>query len=344
MKQDKVSLSFVFLIYNEEKLIGETLERTKIAAKNADWLDSEIVFVDDGSTDGTVKVLEDFRLKSPIPVNLIKQKNLGRLEARKTGLNAAKGKYIVFIDARVRLHKNSLKFLKKQLKDHPERQVWNAHIDIPRSGISQAGFWYVVTYMAWKKYLVKPRYVSFGIEDFDYYPKGTGAFFVPRKMVIDAYDKLDSIYENTKFASDDTTMMRNIAKQQNINISPEYGADYIARTDLKSFIRHAYHRGTFLLDSYLRRGTRLYYLVIAYFPLSVISVIAVILFPLFILVAAAVLYCIAFLYLLINNLKLSDVLSFLVLLPLFVVFYSLGIWKGFIVLALQKISTKEHFN
>ena len=51
-------------------------------------------------------------------------------------------------------------------------------------------------------------------------------------------------------------MLRWVAERVPINISPGYASTYHARVDLASFLRHANHRGTVLIDGYLRPGTR----------------------------------------------------------------------------------------
>jgi glycosyltransferase involved in cell wall biosynthesis len=56
---------------------------------------AEIIIVDDGSTDGTFEYLESLSL----PIKVIRQKNGGVSNARNTGIDAALGSYIAFLDS-----------------------------------------------------------------------------------------------------------------------------------------------------------------------------------------------------------------------------------------------------
>jgi dolichyl-phosphate beta-glucosyltransferase len=88
-------ISIVMPAYNEEKRIGKSLEQIKnyIAGKKESF---EIIVVDDGSSDGTVKVVEEFDLD----VKIIKsEKNMGKGNAIKKGMLAATGDVTLFMDS-----------------------------------------------------------------------------------------------------------------------------------------------------------------------------------------------------------------------------------------------------
>jgi glycosyltransferase involved in cell wall biosynthesis len=60
------------------------------------WTDQEVIVIDDGSTDDTVKVLEQ---RYAGRVRLLQQPNAGPGPARNTGIAEARGKYIAFLDS-----------------------------------------------------------------------------------------------------------------------------------------------------------------------------------------------------------------------------------------------------
>lgn len=60
--------------------------------------DSQIIIVDDGSTDNTPKIIAELCEKYP-SVQSIRQQNSGPAKARNTGIDVAKGEYIMFIDS-----------------------------------------------------------------------------------------------------------------------------------------------------------------------------------------------------------------------------------------------------
>lgn len=86
-------VSIIIPAYNVGKFIQETLE----SVQKQDFNDWEAIIVDDGSTDDTVKVIEDF-IRCDNRFRLICQSNGGVSKARNTGIMAATGKYLAFLD------------------------------------------------------------------------------------------------------------------------------------------------------------------------------------------------------------------------------------------------------
>ena len=56
--------------------------------------------------------------------------------------------------------------------------VWNYDV-VPGSRDLRALFWTGITKVWWRDYFRTRRLIAFGLDDFDRYPKGTGAFFAP---------------------------------------------------------------------------------------------------------------------------------------------------------------------
>ncbi len=94
-------LSVVIPVYNEEMRIGKTLEDSLRYLKKARLL-TEILVVDDGCTDQTLKVVGRFKRKAAGRVSLKvlgHGGNKGKGAAVKTGALAAKGETVLFMDA-----------------------------------------------------------------------------------------------------------------------------------------------------------------------------------------------------------------------------------------------------
>lgn len=103
-------LSILIAAYNVEKYICECLD--SICSQLGEP-DVEIVVVDDGSTDGTGKLLASYRSDS---VRVFHQKNRGIGETRNRLLEEARGKYIWFVDADDRIESSALPTILSVLK------------------------------------------------------------------------------------------------------------------------------------------------------------------------------------------------------------------------------------
>ncbi len=84
--------SVVIPVYNKEGFIGDTL-RSVLAQTVSDF---EIVVVNDGSTDGSKQIIEQF---NDARVRYIEQPNQGVSAARNKGIAEAKGHYVALLDA-----------------------------------------------------------------------------------------------------------------------------------------------------------------------------------------------------------------------------------------------------
>lgn len=87
-------VSVIIPIYN----VKSYLERCIKSVQNQSFKDLEMILIDDGSTDGSEE-LADQLAAFDSRIHVIHQKNQGISGARNTGLRAAKGEYVVFLDS-----------------------------------------------------------------------------------------------------------------------------------------------------------------------------------------------------------------------------------------------------
>lgn len=85
-------VSILIPVYNAESWLSETLE----SALSQTWPNKEIIAVDDGSTDGSWKILEGFARQR---VKIIHQANRGQCAAANAAFHQSAGEYIKFFDA-----------------------------------------------------------------------------------------------------------------------------------------------------------------------------------------------------------------------------------------------------
>ena len=100
---DNQKVSIVVSIYNGKDYIDECIGG--ILAQT--YKNIECILVDDGSTDGSDKICDDYSKKYP-EIRVIHKKNAGPSSARNTGLDAADGDYVVFFDVDDRIKETTI--------------------------------------------------------------------------------------------------------------------------------------------------------------------------------------------------------------------------------------------
>ena len=92
-RDEELLLSVVIPVYNEEETLAELVERVESID-----LPKEIVLVDDGSTDGSLKILDELETRDGIRVFRHEQ-NQGKGAALRTGFNHCEGEVVLIQDA-----------------------------------------------------------------------------------------------------------------------------------------------------------------------------------------------------------------------------------------------------
>lgn len=89
-----IKFSVIIPVYNAEKYLKKCLD----SVLNQTYSNYEIIAVNDGSVDGSGKILKKYSEKNT-ELKVITQENKGVSEARKTAVNSSSGDYIAFLDA-----------------------------------------------------------------------------------------------------------------------------------------------------------------------------------------------------------------------------------------------------
>ena len=110
------SLSVIIPTYNEAQNIAGCLESLLGQSKKAE----EIIVVDDGSTDATIKIVSGY------PVTLLKSRHQGPGVSRNLGATKARGDILVFVDADMTFDKHFLKYLTRPIMSGKVKGVFNA--------------------------------------------------------------------------------------------------------------------------------------------------------------------------------------------------------------------------
>ncbi len=318
-------MSVVIPVFNAEQDLGLTIDAVVAAIQRA-GVDAELVVIDDGSTDESAAVARRVTA-GRLPLTLIRQPNRGRFEARRAGLDAATRDWILLLDSRLTLEPGSLRFVAERVADG--KPVWTGHVEIPSDRNAYATFWKLIAELAWDEYFSHPRTTSFGLRDFDRYPKGTGCFFAPRTLLVGAFGAFRTGYADLRDANDDTPLLRWIAERESINISPEFRGSYVARASLPAFVRHAFHRGVVFLDGHGRRESRFAPVVFAFYPASILLVLAALRRPVVVpLATAAVTGAAAGALGLAKHRSRYEIRSLALLAPVYTAAHGAGMWSG----------------
>ena len=113
-------ISYIVPVYNlSEKELSKCIE----SIINQTYTDNEIIIVDDGSSNGIESFCDELSQKYSIKV--IHQKNQGLASARNTGINAAKGEWVVHVDGDdwVDIHLSEC-LVEQCQKNEPDIVVW----------------------------------------------------------------------------------------------------------------------------------------------------------------------------------------------------------------------------
>ncbi len=87
-------VSVIIPVYNSEKTITKALD----GLVNQTFNNFEVICVDDGSKDNSLKILKEYSAKYPF-IKVFSQENSGPAKARNYAISQSKGKYLMFCDA-----------------------------------------------------------------------------------------------------------------------------------------------------------------------------------------------------------------------------------------------------
>jgi glycosyltransferase involved in cell wall biosynthesis len=166
-------LSFIVPVYNTEKYISRCLD--SLIAQDLQKKDYDIIVVDDGSTDKSRGIVEEYVGKYN-NIILIIQQNTGLSAARNAGINHAKSKYVWFVDSDDWIAENCIALLIKIA----ETNVLDAFCVAPSrpfNGNFKNEF-------RSEMHLAELR-TGIEVLKYDDYPIGAWCYILKKKMIID---------------------------------------------------------------------------------------------------------------------------------------------------------------
>ena len=109
----EMKVSIIIPIYNSEK----TLNRLINSVVNQSYKNLEIILINDGSIDNSLKIINSFEKKDK-RIKVINQKNQGVSKSRNKGLEVATGEYILFLDSDDYIDKDLIKIVLSKFKQN----------------------------------------------------------------------------------------------------------------------------------------------------------------------------------------------------------------------------------
>ena len=123
----KPSISVIVPVLNREKEIAECIHSV-IDQSCTDW---ELLIIDNGSTDSTVKICQDLTAADN-RIRLLEAPR-GVSKARNAGIEAANGKYLFFLDSDDVIHPSLLETLLVSMQEHQADLAGTKRVEIPQS-------------------------------------------------------------------------------------------------------------------------------------------------------------------------------------------------------------------
>jgi glycosyltransferase involved in cell wall biosynthesis len=154
-----IIFSIIIPVYNVELYLRQCLE----SVLNQTYSDFEVVCVNDGSTDNSAAILNEYA-RNGARIKIIDQKNRGLSAARNAGIKGASGEYILLLDSDDWLEPNTLQTLADK-QDGEDMVCFNGRrwfedgtTETPDKGIEEQG---MTGWNYYNKYALQPRKFHF---------------------------------------------------------------------------------------------------------------------------------------------------------------------------------------
>lgn len=153
-------VSIIVPVYNVEKYISECIE----SIINQTYKNLEIILVNDGSTDNSLKICNTYKDKDD-RILIIDKRNGGLSDARNYGINIARGKYFCFIDSDDYVDEKYVELLYKAIKENNVDLALCNIVSVNDDKIALEKFTYDNSYIKSGKEILNDYYNGHHVED-----------------------------------------------------------------------------------------------------------------------------------------------------------------------------------
>lgn len=120
-----MKLSVIIPVYN----VSKTLERCMDSVLAQTYDDCEFILIDDGSTDGSSQLCDDYMAKDK-RIKVLHKENAGLSEARNDGVAMATGEYITFVDSDDYIAQDTYKPLMQQILSNRDIDILEYPVNV----------------------------------------------------------------------------------------------------------------------------------------------------------------------------------------------------------------------
>lgn len=194
-----VEISIIIPSFNTKNLLIKCLESVGKSLQSTDYsLQSEIIVVDNGSTDGTVNEIKKLQASSPNLVFLENKQNLGFARAVNQGLEKAQGRYLLILNSDTVIENGAIDKEVNFLETHLEVGVVGCQLKNQDGSLQPSGGYLpnLARVFFWMSFLddlplLKKILQPYHVEDKDFYTHQrylgwvTGAFFLTKREILE---------------------------------------------------------------------------------------------------------------------------------------------------------------
>jgi glycosyltransferase involved in cell wall biosynthesis len=220
--------------------MGEHLPRLFQSLRQSGLLQhlSEVLLVDDGSTDETPQMLKSFAAENPACVRVVTlEKNLGRFQARWEGAKASRCEKILFLDTRLELEAGFNEALVELVPKH-NSIMGVVNIDTSTSIFSL--YWERSHRALFRKHFeAADRGFYLTPENYDQFLKGTTIFLCMRSDFLSSCE----VFSDIEVLSDDTALMKVIVEKSPIWVDSRLAIRWWPRENARDFLVRLWERG-----------------------------------------------------------------------------------------------------
>ncbi|MDX0542197.1 glycosyltransferase [Sinorhizobium medicae] len=122
--------SFIVCTHNRVHALGASIRSIESASRAHAMVESELVVVDNGSTDGTAEELAGIAARTMMPITLLTEPRPGLAAARNTGMARARGRILIFIDDDCEVDSNYLRDLERHYSGGDEQVIRGGRVEL----------------------------------------------------------------------------------------------------------------------------------------------------------------------------------------------------------------------